>query len=707
MPLNPTDVLAQESLHEFKGLNDQQDSLSRPKGTVRTDQNVYDEQISDANRRHGRTFDRLESAAVNFLFQFTWEDAGVNFGYVTGSNGKNDPLVYPGGLTQSNTFGPMPTIFATLPIFRNESNLPDFTSYIRALSDARRFVNSGSDSLSYPSQIWAFDVYEVVKNPPHTIPPDVNKLVGINVRDKASILFYINKGFKLRPTLAYPVVTVPVPHTNIPDDFYFADYVAQPALILSHLTTLVTRYNTVLLSYVKTNPITNAASIVNWDGTDQYVPGTITFDKNSLAYWETVADQLARLIDERLKTVQSIGSFDQYSIKQDSTGGSTADASTEAQASACVIANHASHAYGPDNAAGTSDQYTAIACSQFASDPVGSEVQAHVSFYTKAKTASFSDLCNVVNNRAKIVFSLSSFNYGTGSVSAFLKLKNPSGGGGVVGILGQITPIAVSDFGLYGVWGSAGQIPLGSDTTTPYVTGSDVDPTNFVSPFPASGAILGWICQDASAIISRDYLFLATPPRSNGFPLLQVPAYETFGIVGPQTVNTSETDIMFSTVNRTNTGAADPSYPVGSDFSSTQRQPASFTPSQFIQFSKDSLGFSPSKFNGMTYRPTITGDINLGSSVLSGAPTIMTIRFYINGILKESYSANQFGGSGTFAFSIKDIGDFTTFRPPDNNSSDNLNGWPTPAIRITAQVNAGSVSVISCNVRDFVVDYPV
>src|SRR5258706_15886502 len=107
MSQNPTDVSSVESILEYAGLQDKDDSLHRPKGTITSGTNVYDEQQADCNRRAGRDFDRLETGPILSIYQFAWDDNAFSLMVDNNGNGKQT-TTFVTSTAANNYPGPMP-----------------------------------------------------------------------------------------------------------------------------------------------------------------------------------------------------------------------------------------------------------------------------------------------------------------------------------------------------------------------------------------------------------------------------------------------------------------------------------------------------------------------------------------------------------------------------------------------------------------------
>lgn len=288
MPQDPTQAQPIEVIRNFRGLDDQADSVARPNGTITEGQNVIDSSTGDANRRAGRDLESLDDGnPITLIYDFLWDDASVFPAFVAGTTASyNAPFSPEFNLSDivvnPSVPGPMPNGPSYLANFSN-TPFPDLTSCMRALSEARMFSNAGTDSLSWPSQAFAFDAYED------------GQVIGINIRTKEAILYNLRQGYKLRPTLAYGPVAAATPGINIPPNFYFADiFAAGVKEVISELQTVMDNYNAVLLTYIKTRPIEGASSIANYTSGDYF---SSTLGVNT---WRTALFQLAGLINSKL-----------------------------------------------------------------------------------------------------------------------------------------------------------------------------------------------------------------------------------------------------------------------------------------------------------------------------------------------------------------------------------------------------------------------
>lgn len=105
MPQNPTEGTRPIPLvTPYRGMNDRQDSLFRPRGTVRDERNILDTQINEARRRRGRIMDRLESGAVGLIFALDWDDGRVSVIVDAGGTIKYDTLAGYRGINGDMTF---------------------------------------------------------------------------------------------------------------------------------------------------------------------------------------------------------------------------------------------------------------------------------------------------------------------------------------------------------------------------------------------------------------------------------------------------------------------------------------------------------------------------------------------------------------------------------------------------------------------------
>lgn len=696
MSQDPTNASPIESIIQYGGLQDQQDSLKRPKGTITSGSNIYDEQVHDANRRAGRDFDRLESDAISALFQFTWDDSGVTLAYNSGSTGKNDALVYPsGGLISDdnvnpNSPGPMPNIPFYLPFIKNSFVMPDFGSIVRALSEARQYVNNGIDNLSFPNQIWGVDFYEIVDDGGNAIP----NLIQQNVRTKDRLLDLISKGYKGKPNSSYPQVAVPNPATGIPDDFYYVDFFVDRHLILQYLQTLVTRYNfTINNSYLKTSPIVGAASLLNYGGADFYNPPGYQFSNRDPAkYWKNIWNTLATRINTTTTRVNVSASQTSLSAKVTAITWDAGCPGFCANAKTKLIAAHPSTAYD------TSVIYNEIPCGVYVPDPpTPFSSSISIQFYSSQSASQLA----FITAKGTISADLSAYpSDRTSGASLYIKLGLPTYAF-TTETFGQINPSGGS-LNVYSLLTNETPI-VGTNWESSTILNSDNDSNIQTTGVCVNSQLLAWYIALQNVVLTRKFTYSALGPYAPASPALTTP-YEAFGVQDQQQFTTSETAIQWGNVKLTSSGGADPSiYPAPA----SNGAPVDYTPSSIIQFSSNAPGFNRNRFKGDYYRPTIACQLRIQPYAASGSPTTVTVKMYVNGTLVQTNSVAI--GSGTligYAFSIEGVGDFTSFRPPDNDVSDGLDGWPNPYIQIKCYSDTGSVYLVP-TFLDFVTNYPV
>lgn len=280
-----------ELVGKFKGLNDINDSIARPKGSTSLAQNIIDDKVFDANRRPGRDLESLDASGnpVQFIGELEWGDAGVSNINITGSTASYNDITYgnDGKISQTNpsTPGELPS----WPSFNFPQNvyppyLPDYSAICNALIDARKYVNNGTSDLTFPDQVWSVDVYSI----------SGGQKVASNLRNKSQIMQVLqNPGLRIVKKNDTPVVFFQL---YVPTDYYWVDYYCDRSLVLNHLNQLITKYNSsgVLYSYLKTWPINGATSLDNYTLSDNF---TETPDVNN---YPTVATHLAAKINETL-----------------------------------------------------------------------------------------------------------------------------------------------------------------------------------------------------------------------------------------------------------------------------------------------------------------------------------------------------------------------------------------------------------------------
>ena len=278
----PSSIQAIDLVKKFKGLNDQQDSVARPPGSVTSDNNIIDIAGGDASRRQGRDMVSLDDGnAVQIILDLPWDDGGVATITLSGTGMSYDDFTYPSngsgggtttGVTDPATPGPMPNEPGFIP-WMQDAGIPDYTSYMRALSEARMYVNHGVDDLAWNARVYDAAMYD-----------SNGALLGYSA-DKSDIMSCINSGGKVRQHSH--LVAAPTPGTSIPNNFYWCDYYFNRAYIVTDLNTIKSFYNTLLLNFAKTYPVDGQATVSLYTADDQFSE-TATW-KNHVAFSQRLA----------------------------------------------------------------------------------------------------------------------------------------------------------------------------------------------------------------------------------------------------------------------------------------------------------------------------------------------------------------------------------------------------------------------------------
>lgn len=698
--MDPTKVQPGELLRDFKGLNDNVTSVDRPKGTVSDERNIFDEQVGDANRRYGRDFERLESDAIGIIFGLSWDDGSITTIVSDGSDIKYNTFTYPdvtnGSISSLNanpaTPGPMPNFPWFLPFIKNTSKIPDLTSYMRAISEAYRFATVGSD-FTWPTRVWAYDVYEITA--------DSTTLINTGIRSKDLILEALSHGYKLRPSLAYGAQAAPVNGTLLESDFYYCDYFMEGEFgIATDLETIRVNYNTTLTNFVKATPING--------NTTNPLPNYVVGDRDSVVVtasnWKDRAPIIASNINNNLLRFQVAATATVTARKVTQVSFTTLCATHVS----CIRTNH------PSTAFGNTDVYT-TSCTVSSSTPlvasgrVGQE--AFIDLFNSPNTYALS------NNRGTIAVDLTNYPAAQCSAECFLFISRPGNFGVYPSQVGLNFPTNYSsDFsfasdttsGTWGVWQQAGLV-AGANNTTGIVTGSDVDAIASGADCSYAGLIraTGWGINTTIALLTRSPQLTASPPFSSGGAPSIITPDEYFTLQTSQTVTTTETSISWGAVKLTDQGAASRDvYPQPTVLGGQ----TNYTPSTSIQFSSNAPGFEKRRFlNPNVYRPFILCQLQLNCTIRSGSPTALTVKMYINNTLvRTTTSVPVNGGLILYGFSILNLGTFSEFRPPDNDSNNDLEGWPNPSMRISVATDTGEVQIISTTkLYEIVMQYPV
>jgi len=212
----------------------------------------------------------------------------------------------------------------------------------------------------------------------------------------------------------------------------------------------------------------------------------------------------------------------------------------------------------------------------------------------------------------------------------------------------------------------------------------------------------GWQVSDQAIVLERNQEYFAEGVNGGGGARTNVVfPDEYFQLDDTQTI-TSETDLLWGSVKLSGSGAADRvQYPAPSVLGSA----VDFGPASTLYFSREAPGFDRTRFLPPNpYRPTILLSLR---PIAQGTATSVSYKLYINGTFVRAISlATNTQGRLLWAFSIKGLGDFSSLRPPDNNSSDDYDGWPGVTIKISATPNTGAVAIGSgTQLNDWVINY--
>ncbi len=334
MPNQPTQgTQPAEVLREFRGLNDQNDSVKRPPGTVSDMRNMYDETASDANRRPGRILQSLDDGnPIGIIYQLSWSDgfisniaqSGSDFNFNTLTNYQagvvtqtfTDPCADgittscpPGSTLTTNPITsqaycadditgaplcppPMPSESTSVPARADLRPVPDYVPIIRAMSEAFYFAKKGVDAaLQMPAQVCVVAFYQ--RTAPFT-------QVASGIRFKPEFSYWFNRGFVPRITALSPIVPSD-PYTAMELDHYYVDYVMQgPArFATTDLNELIHKYNQQILPlFLKTDPNASPETLSNYTSADFF-----TFAASPENY-KIVCAQFAGLINSKLSRVK-------------------------------------------------------------------------------------------------------------------------------------------------------------------------------------------------------------------------------------------------------------------------------------------------------------------------------------------------------------------------------------------------------------------
>lgn len=654
-----TSARPEELIRKFRGVFDQTDSTKRPKGTVTTDQNIIERQGGDADRRPGRDFELLFGEAVNFLFQFDFDDGAI-FQIGGGATVSYEPVVYStagdltGKMANPAVPGPLPSLPSFLPFWDSpDSNIPDYVPMFRALSEARKYINAGTDDLSYPSQVWALDFYE-----PDAEEGDAPKVTNISTKTQA--LYWLGQGYRPRRVQSND----PIGPTNgeaLNFDFYWVDYFCSPNRIVNDLSYVRQSYNSVKNSYVKTEAVEGAASVANYTGADDVALLTA---KAHMGEW--IASMVSKI--NLLLRVKVTGGQTDTSIK-------TADAGYTYNYNICDDAKQVCESNWQD--AVWWPEYT-------------SAILAFEKTFTHGSDP-VSCVAEIWRISGKLTADLSS--YASGSASIYLKCSPPTDL-----VAGQDPPTPAD--GTYHSYVSA--TPGLVYTSTSLINDIDTPPSWTLACPIAAPFGSGWQIDDVLAVVTRNAQYQAYFGVPGNFVLVSPDEYFTKS-AAQVNITSSETDITWDLVKRSSSGGADPSYPNTNAIGN----PAPITSTATLLYSSNAPGFDKARFPFGIYRPCILLYLQAAPYTVSGSPTTLTFRLYINSVLVSTASSAISTGKAFWAFSVKGVGDYGTARPPQNNPGDSLNGWSAPIVRLTAQADAGTVGLgTSTKLMDYVLLYP-
>ncbi len=342
MPQQPTGATPVEILKEYKGLNDQVDSLKRPPGTITEGKNLFDSNYGDANRRQGRDLQSLDPDGnpISVIYSLTWADGSAFQVSQTGGNFAYNPATYPVSSTVSSLLtDPCPDGLDPIPLDPTTSQplcpppnpsgglrmpptgpsvigmIPDFVPLIRAMAEAYYFSQKSSAVLNVPDQKVAVDFID--KN---------GNIVAPGIRDRDSFEGYLSDGLKYRISSVSPISPA-LPLTSMPLDFYYVDYVVRgSSRYISDLDALIITYNSqVLQSYLKTDPSTAPATLSNYGVPDYFIASVSELN------FQQVCSQFANKVNTQLVNVKVPGvqgSFQTKMVTKQDSASATCSSNT-------------------------------------------------------------------------------------------------------------------------------------------------------------------------------------------------------------------------------------------------------------------------------------------------------------------------------------------------------------------------------------------
>lgn len=660
MAQQPSSGVPHDALKRYRALNDQHDSLKRPQGTFPDSRNLWDgDQADSASRRPGRSFESLSGDGIMLLFPFVWDDGSAMQIEIAGTTASHEAATYPprGDISDQQDDpavpGPMPNEPQFLPFFKPKafSSIPDYASLFRALGEAREYVNNGTDDLTYPTRAWELDFMDSEDN-----------TVASACTNKQQILSLLAKGYyPVRKKSASPVT--PTSGSEITNDFYFVDYLCQSPRIHTDLDvetspqqpSVRSLWNSVKNSYVKTYPIEGSSSVDNYSGADD-VAG-LTYNS---AIESPVNLRLYQWVDRvnKLKRVKVSARQTDQQYKYASLEGYNCDL---AKSNTYNDWDSASWSFPPWH-------YALCQMREFSTS-----------------YPNYSAL--IVTTRVKFTADLTNR---TGDATLYLKVGNV----GANYERSNAGPVINDD--KYHAFDTP---ETGEVWTSDYV--GESRPT-FTKNCPLSTPYgTSWIVNEHIVVIERDVTNFASTGNESGFGSIILP--DEYFLIEEETTTTGELSLSWGSVKRApSDGAADPSYPLPT----ATGEAVAITPSTSVNYSASAGGFSKSRFKEY-YRPCILLSLELNTTNSDTSAT-STVKLYINATLVSTITGvPAAGGKLRWAFSILDVGDYGTARPPQNDPNNSLKGWPAPSVRVTVTPSSGNLSINSTTkLLDYVVNYP-
>lgn len=666
MPQQPSKSNPASLVDRFRGLNDQQDSVFRPPGTVTNNQNVLDEQTGDANRRAGRDFERLGSEAVGIIYQLTWNDnrssiitgwGGLSYDdFTDSSTGIVDP-------TDPNTPGPLPNFPNYIPQFKSPVNIPDLTSLMRAISEALRQINFVD--VTWPDQVWAFNVYDVSSG--------TAVQIGSAIRTRELIQQALSAGYRLVP-FSSPI-SPPSDGRDIAADFYYADYrAAGIQYVISHLGVIITNYNSTLTNFVKTRGFEGSTAI------SDFTIGDVYSTSPSISNWLTVWTELAALINNNLLVFQ-------LAVSQ----GSPIEAIVEGGAAFSSIG--AAQSCTNLNIELGREKVITDPCTVIINVPTGASGVENFSEWNTASSIPRTRIGRFSPNLDTSAYNEDDFSGG----DLFFKM---SYWGRPLSAPTRIYPS--SDFSISTFSRAIGQTPEIGENWTGSQVGSIQHDLTATGTTVGTISRSGWVVNSMRAILYRNQQYEAFGPGSpSANPQVGIKD-EFFRSTQLQSV-TSETSISWNQVKLGEFGAIS-----RNAYSFPNGEINSITATTGMVFNNSNNSFIRLQERGQN-KPFVLGILNLQTTITSGSPTSLTLKLYINETLVTTNSGVSLSNAVlVIGFSFKGLGEFGTNRPPQNDPGNNLDGWQMPVtVRWTVTPNAGTIQIgPSTTFTDWLFNYP-